>query len=42
MPKMYNVDGADLPDSCCDDMEIDCPHCFHEFLIGWYATLEIR
>lgn len=36
------VDGDDLPDRACDDSMYKCINCEHEFLIGWYAEVELR
>jgi len=32
----------DLPANACDSEEFECPNCEHVFLIGWYATAEVR
>lgn len=40
--EICEVDGEDLPDCACDDEEFTCPHCEHEFTIGWYAMVEVR
>lgn len=35
------VDGEDLQDRACDSTNCKCSKCGHEFLIGWYAEVEI-
>ena len=37
-----DLDNEDLPDRACDDEEIECSKCDHLFLVGWYATAELR
>jgi len=36
------VEGDDLPDLACDSAEFECKICVHDFLIGWYAEVEVR
>ena len=36
------LDCDDTPSDACDSKMYTCPHCEHEFLIGWYATAELR
>lgn len=31
-----------LPSRACDSEDYECQHCGHVFMIGWYATVEIR
>ena len=39
---LIEFDSGELPDRACDDEEITCEKCNHEFLVGWYATAELR
>lgn len=34
--------GDILPERACDDTICECPHCEHEFKIGWFAEVEYR
>jgi len=34
--------GEYLPKLACDDVEYECVHCEHKFLIGWVAEIELR
>jgi len=40
--KVCDIEGEDLPDTCSDEEDYECPHCGLEMKIGWYATVEIR
>ena len=40
--KLLDISTEDLPECCCDSTDHICPHCDHEFKLGWYAELEIR
>jgi len=40
--KEIQVESEDLPLMACDDADIECPHCYHEFKFGWIAQLETR
>ena len=39
-----DLDNYDMPDKACDNMDITCENesCEEEFMVGWYATAEIR
>jgi hypothetical protein len=41
---LIEFDTDELPDYACDSTEITCKNekCEHEFLVGWYATAELR
>lgn len=36
------LDCGDLPRDACDDTDWECPYCCSTFMIGWYASAEIR
>lgn len=36
------VEGEDLPDCACDDVDYDCDICGKTFQVGWFATAEVR
>jgi hypothetical protein len=36
------LDGDDLPSDACDSKLYECDICDQYFLIGWYATAELR
>ena len=40
--KESEVEGEDLPHNACDEKYFQCTHCGFEFLIGWYAIVELR
>ena len=40
--ELQELDYGDLPDNACDSVEYECNHCEHEFVIGWFAEVEIR
>ena len=39
---LIEFDSGELPERACDDAEVSCEKCEYEFLVGWYATAEIR
>ena len=40
--KTNELDCDDTPEAACDDTEYTCKYCEHPFMIGWYATAELR
>ena len=42
--KEIDLDNYNMPDRACDDMDITCENeeCQEEFVVGWYATAEVR
>jgi len=40
--KTNEVEGDDLPANACDDIEFECSYCQHNFMIGWFADVELR
>ena len=39
---LQELDCEDLPADACDSVEYECQCCEHEFMIGWFAEVEIR
>ncbi len=40
--EIVEIESESLPETAAESIEIQCEHCGHEFMIGWYAELEYR